>query len=380
MKIFSASAILHRAGEGFFSLWPCQAQVLTQERIICMIELVNVEKTYYSKAGDIHALHKTNISIKAGEIFGIIGLSGAGKSTLVRCINMLERPTAGQVFVDGAELTSMTDAQLRKARQSIGMIFQHFNLLTSRTVYQNIAFPLEIQGMSKAEIDKRVRPLLELVQLEERADYYPSQLSGGQKQRVGIARALASNPKVLLCDEATSALDPQTTKSILELLKDINKKLNLTIVLITHQMEVVKAICDIVAVIENGDIIEEGPMVDVFTNPQHPTTKEFTKSVINAEIPDMIKNMKLTDTYKEGSKLIVRISFIGDSASEPIVSGMVKRFAVDVSILYGNIDQLKDVPFGTLIIEVSGDKSGIKNALEYLHSQNLKTEVIGYES
>ena len=380
MKIFSASAILHRAGEGFFSLWPCQAQVLTSERIISMIELVNVEKTYSSKAGDIHALHKTNISIKAGEIFGIIGLSGAGKSTLVRCINMLERPTAGQVFVDGAELTSMTDAQLRKARQSIGMIFQHFNLLTSRTVYQNIAFPLEIQGMSKSEIDKRVRPLLELVQLEERADYYPSQLSGGQKQRVGIARALASNPKVLLCDEATSALDPQTTKSILELLKDINKKLNLTIVLITHQMEVVKAICDRVAVIENGDIIEEGPMVDVFTNPQHPTTKEFTKSVINAEIPDMIKNMKLTDTYKEGSKLIVRISFIGDSASEPIVSGMVKRFAVDVSILYGNIDQLKDVPFGTLIIEVSGDKSGIKNALEYLHSQNLKTEVIGYES
>ena len=380
MKIFSASAILHRAGEGFFSLWPCQAQVLTSERIISMIELVNVEKTYYSKAGDIHALHKTNISIKAGEIFGIIGLSGAGKSTLVRCINMLERPTAGQVFVDGAELTSMTDAQLRKARQSIGMIFQHFNLLTSRTVYQNIAFPLEIQGLSKSEIDKRVRPLLELVQLEERADYYPSQLSGGQKQRVGIARALASNPKVLLCDEATSALDPQTTKSILELLKDINKKLNLTIVLITHQMEVVKAICDRVAVIENGDLIEEGPMVDVFTNPQHPTTKEFTKSVINAEIPDMIKNMQLTDTYKEGSKLIVRISFIGDSASEPIVSGMVKRFAVDVSILYGNIDQLKDVPFGTLIIEVSGDKSGIKNALEYLHSQNLKTEVIGYES
>ena len=234
--------------------------------------------------------------------------------------------------------------------------------------------------MSKAEIDKRVRPLLELVQLEERADYYPSQLSGGQKQRVGIARALASNPKVLLCDEATSALDPQTTKSILELLKDINKKLNLTIVLITHQMEVVKTICDRVAVIENGDIIEEGPMVDVFTNPQHPTTKEFTKSVINAEIPDMIKNMQLTDTYKDGSKLIVRISFIGDSASEPIVSGMVKRFAVDVSILYGNIDQLKDVPFGTLIIEVSGDKDGIKNALEYLHSQNLKTEVIGYES
>lgn len=345
-----------------------------------MIELVNVEKTYYSKAGDIHALKKTTLSIKAGEIFGIIGLSGAGKSTLVRCINMLERPTNGQVFVNNEELTAMSEAQLRKARQSIGMIFQHFNLLTSRTVYQNIAFPLEIQGLSKAEIDKRVRPLLELVQLQDRANYYPSQLSGGQKQRVGIARALASNPKVLLCDEATSALDPQTTKSILELLQDINKKLNLTIVLITHQMEVVKMICDRVAVMENGNIIEEGSMVDMFTNPQHPTTKEFTKSVVNAEIPEMIKKLPLTDTYKNGSKLIVRISFIGDSAGEPIVSGMVKHFAVDVSILYGNIDQLKDVPFGTLIIEISGDKEGINNALDYLHQQNLKTEVIGYES
>lgn len=345
-----------------------------------MIELVNVEKTYYSKAGDIHALKKTTLSIKAGEIFGIIGLSGAGKSTLVRCINMLERPTNGQVFVNNEELTAMSEAQLRKARQSIGMIFQHFNLLTSRTVYQNIAFPLEIQGLSKAEIDKRVRPLLELVQLQDRANYYPSQLSGGQKQRVGIARALASNPKVLLCDEATSALDPQTTKSILELLQDINKKLNLTIVLITHQMEVVKMICDRVAVMENGNIIEEGSMVDMFTNPQHPTTKEFTKSVVNAEIPEMIKKLTLTDTYKNGSKLIVRISFIGDSAGEPIVSGMVKRFAVDVSILYGNIDQLKEVPFGTLIIEISGDRDGITKALDYLHQQNLKTEVIGYES
>ncbi len=345
-----------------------------------MIELVNVEKTYYSKAGDIHALNTTNLSIKAGEIFGIIGLSGAGKSTLVRCINMLERPTAGQVFVDGEELTAMNDAQLRKTRQSIGMIFQHFNLLTSRTVYDNIAFPLEIQGLSKAEIEKRVRPLLELVQLESRANYYPSQLSGGQKQRVGIARALASNPKVLLCDEATSALDPQTTKSILELLQDINKKLNLTIVMITHQMEVVKTICDRVAVIEAGNIIEEGPMVDVFTNPQHPTTKEFTKSVINAEIPKMVKNKNLSENYTDGSKLIARISFIGSSAGEPIISGLVKHFDVDISILYGNIDQLKDVSFGTLIVEICGTKDGIANALEYLHKQNLKTEVIGYES
>lgn len=345
-----------------------------------MIELINVEKTYYSKAGDIHALNKTNLHIKEGEIFGIIGLSGAGKSTLVRCINMLERPTAGQVFVDGADLTAMNDAQLRKARQSIGMIFQHFNLLASRTVYDNIAFPLEIQGLSKSEIEKRVRPLLELVQLETRANYYPSQLSGGQKQRVGIARALASNPKVLLCDEATSALDPQTTKSILELLLDINKKMNLTIVMITHQMEVVRTVCDRVAVIEHGDIIEEGSMIDVFTNPQHPTTKEFTKSVINAETPDMIKQKNLSATYVNGSKLLVRVSFLGDSAGEPIISNLVKRFSVDVSILYGNIDQLKDMPFGTLIIEVCGDKDAIDHALDYLHKQNLKTEVIGYES
>jgi len=406
-------SILRRAGEGFFLRRPSitwrqtytgqcnfkEASVafylennlshsnkdriripVTLERNTRMIELVNVEKTYYSKAGDIHALHKTSLSIKAGEIFGIIGLSGAGKSTLVRCINMLEKPTAGQVFVDGQELTAMSEAQLRKARQSIGMIFQHFNLLASRTVYDNIAFPLEIQGLSKSEIDKRVRPLLELVQLESRANYYPSQLSGGQKQRVGIARALASNPKVLLCDEATSALDPQTTKSILHLLQDINKKMNLTIVLITHQMEVVKTICDRVAVIESGDIIEEGPMIDVFTNPQHPTTKEFTKSVINAELPDIVKQMKLSDTYTEGSKLLVRISFIGDSASEPIISGMVKHFDVDVSIISGNTDQLKDVLFGTLLIEISGNRERIKNALEYLHQQHLKTEVIGYES
>lgn len=345
-----------------------------------MIELINVEKTYFSKAGDIHALKKTNLSIKEGEIFGIIGLSGAGKSTLVRCINMLERPTAGQVFVDGAELTKMSDAQLRKARQNIGMIFQHFNLLTSRTVYDNVAFPLEIQGLSKAEIDKRVRPLLELVGLETRGDYYPSQLSGGQKQRVGIARALASNPKVLLCDEATSALDPQTTKSILELLLDINKKMHLTIVLITHQMEVVTTVCDRVAVIENGVIIEEGDMVDVFINPKTETTREFTKSVVSVELPSIIKKEKLSAEYVEGSKLIARLTFVGDSAGEPIVSGLVKHHNVDVSIISGNIDQLKDMPYGMLLIEVSGDKASIESALNYLDERQLKTEVIGYES
>lgn len=344
-----------------------------------MIELVNVEKTYFSKAGDIHALKTTNLKIDEGEVFGIIGLSGAGKSTLVRCINMLEKPTAGKVFVDGEELTAMSEAQLRKTRQSIGMIFQHFNLLTSRTVAQNIAFPLEIQGKSKAEIDKRVQEMLELVQLQDRGDYYPSQLSGGQKQRVGIARALASNPKVLLCDEATSALDPQTTQSILQLLKDINEKLHLTIVMITHQMEVVKTICDRVAVIENGVIIEQGSMVEVFTNPQTATTKEFTKTV-TGDLPDAIKRKKLSDTYTEGSSLLATLTFIGDSADEPVVSGLIKRFNVEVSILFGNISELKDTPYGTLTVEISGNREAIAQALQYLKDRDLKLEVLGYES
>ena len=222
-----------------------------------MIRLVDVEKTYYSKAGNIEALKKTNIEVKEGEIFGIIGLSGAGKSTLIRCINMLEVPTGGQVFVDGQELTAMNEAQLRKARQNIGMIFQHFNLLASRTVYDNVAFPLEIEGMEKEKIAERVGELLDLVQLRDRADYYPSQLSGGQKQRVGIARALASNPKVLLSDEATSALDPQTTKSILQLLRDINKRLNLTIVMITHDMNIASHARRVVHIID-GELTEGG--------------------------------------------------------------------------------------------------------------------------
>ncbi len=344
-----------------------------------MIELVNVEKTYFSKAGDIHALKTTNIKVNQGEIYGIIGLSGAGKSTLVRCINMLEKPTSGKVFVDGQELTAMNDSQLRKARQNIGMIFQHFNLLTSRTVAQNIAFPLEIQGKSKAEIDKKVKEMLELVQLEDRGGYYPSQLSGGQKQRVGIARALASDPKVLLCDEATSALDPQTTQSILQLLKEINEKLHLTIVMITHQMEVVKTVCDRVAVIENGIIIEEGNMVDVFSNPQQPTTKEFTKTV-TGDIPEAIKRKKLSPTYTEGSNLLAQLTFIGDSADEPVVSGLIKRFDVEVSILFGNISELKNTPYGTLIVEIEGNREALKKALQYLKDRDLKLEVLGYES
>ena len=342
-----------------------------------ILKVVDLQKKFHK----LEVLKGISTTFHENEVVSIIGPSGGGKSTFLRCLNLLEQPTSGQILFDGTDICTIKGKAIDHCRQRMGMVFQQFNLFSNMDVMHNLtAAPVRIKGMSQSDAQEKALELLAKVGLADRADAYPSQLSGGQKQRVGIARALASNPKVLLCDEATSALDPQTTKSILELLQDINKKLNLTIVLITHQMEVVKTICDRVAVIENGDIIEEGSMVDVFTNPQHPTTKEFTKSVINAEIPEMVKNKNLSANYTEGSKLIVRLSFIGDSAGEPIVSGMVKRFDVDVSILYGNIDQLKDVPFGTLIIEISGTEGGIKNALEYLHQQNLKTEVIGYES
>jgi D-methionine transport system ATP-binding protein len=357
-----------------------------REKEILMIKLVDVEKTYFSKAGDISALKKTNIEVKEGEIFGIIGLSGAGKSTLIRCINMLEVPTGGQVFVDGQELTAMNEAQLRKARQNIGMIFQHFNLLASRTVFDNIAFPLEIQGMTKDKIAERVGELLDLVQLTDRADYYPSQLSGGQKQRVGIARALASNPKVLLSDEATSALDPQTTKSILQLLRDINKRLNLTIVMITHQMEVVKEICDRVAVIENGVIIEEGTMYKVFTEPQMETTQEFVKTVNDIKIPPIIDTHAMKQQYFPGARLLVNLTFLdsGESkekktgADQPLVSALIKKFGVDVNIISGKVDYLKDIPYGTLLVEIMGDEKGIADSVQYAKDAGVKVEVIGY--
>ena len=345
-----------------------------------MIQLEHIEKIYHTASGDLHALKDINLTINEGEIFGIIGLSGAGKSTLVRCINMLERPTSGKVFVDGQEMTALSEEQLRKARQNIGMIFQHFNLLASRTVYGNIAFPLEIQGLDKAAIKKKVEPLLELVGLSDRADHYPSQLSGGQKQRVGIARALASDPKVLLCDEATSALDPQTTESILNLLRDINKRLHITIVMITHQMNVVKEICDRVAVIENGEIIEQGSMVDIFTNPQKATTKEFVASIQHNDLPDFVKKMDVHKAYQSGDKALVSLSFIGESAGEPVVSVLIKSYDTNVNILTANIETLQDTPFGTLLIELEGDEDHLKKALDYLHSRQVKDEVIGYVS
>ena len=327
-----------------------------------MIDLVNVEKTYYSKAGDIHALHKTSLSIKAGEIFGIIGLSGAGKSTLVRCINMLEKPTAGQVFVDGQELTAMSEKQLRKARQSIGMIFQHFNLLASRTVYDNIAFPLEIQGLSKSEIDKRVRPLLELVQLETRANYYPSQLSGGQKQRVGIARALASNPKVLLCDEATSALDPNTTKSILELLKKINRELGITVIVITHEMAVIESICDRVAIIDHSHIAESGKVSEIFSGPK----SEIGRQLILGETAGQ------KTSFARARQ--IRVIFNGQESSEPIISNMVLACKVPVNILLADTHDIGGKAMGQMLLQLPEDEVDAGRICNY-----LKTVGVTYE-
>ncbi|MCH3951247.1 MAG: methionine ABC transporter ATP-binding protein [Acidaminococcus sp.] len=343
-----------------------------------MIELQHINKIYHSKAGDLQALTDINLTINDGEIYGIIGLSGAGKSTLVRCINMLETPTSGTVIVNGKDMTKLSATELRKARQDIGMIFQHFNLLSTRMVYGNVAFPLEIQGLSKDEIKKKVEPLLDLVGLSDRADHYPSQLSGGQKQRVGIARALASNPRVLLCDEATSALDPQTTEAILTLLRDINKRLNLTIVMITHQMNVVREICDHVAVIEAGKIIEKGSIFDVFTNPKTPTTKEFVASVQNEDLPEVIQKLDIKKNYESGDKALVRLHFIGESANEPVIATLIKKYNIDVNIVAGNIETLQETPYGMLLIGMDADEEHMKLAMDYLHEKNLQIEVIGY--
>ena len=344
-----------------------------------MIRFSKVEKTYDSPAGPVPALKGIDLEIAKGEIFGIIGLSGAGKSTLVRCINMLERPTGGQVMVDGQDMTALNDSELRAARKDIGMIFQHFNLLSSATVYDNIAFPLKLAGKSDKDIKEKVEPLLKLVGLEAKADQYPSQLSGGQKQRVGIARALASEPKVLLCDEATSALDPQTTKAILELIRDINRKLQLTVVVITHEMQVIKDICDKVAVIDKGVIAEQGTVLEVFTNPQQPITKEFISVLLSNDLPAAFRGGEISPEPAEDAYLLLRLTFIGESADDPVIADMIRKFPeVETTLLFGNLDHIKSTPFGRMIIGLRGDKEQVQAALDYLKSRELKEEVIGY--
>ena len=336
-----------------------------------MIEIHHLTKIYSDGQRELRALDDVSLQIKPGEIFGIIGLSGAGKSTLVRCINMLERPQAGQVLVNGVEMTALSKGDLRTARQKIGMIFQHFNLLSSRTVFRNVAFPLEITGVPKAEIKERVDELLRLVGLEDKADSYPAQLSGGQKQRVGIARALANRPEVLLCDEATSALDPETTTAVLELLQDINRKMGLTILLITHEMPVIQQSCDRVAVIEDGRIVECGPVLEVFTRPKTEPARRLVRGVIDIEIPS-----ELLEQHANGDGSLLKISFIGASAGRPIMGDLMQRFPVMVNILFGRIDHVKDTPFGTLVVQLSGEAQAIAEATQFLAGQDLHLEVL----
>ncbi|MBR1579462.1 MAG: methionine ABC transporter ATP-binding protein [Selenomonadaceae bacterium] len=344
-----------------------------------MIRLTGLEKIYKTANGEVPALKGIDLHIERGEIFGIIGLSGAGKSTLIRCINMLERPTAGSVLVDGKELTTMSDAELRDMRKQIGMIFQHFNLLSSATVYDNTAFPLRLAGVAEDQIKAKVEPLLHLVGLSDKADQYPAQLSGGQKQRVGIARALASDPKVLLCDEATSALDPQTTKSILELIRDINRKLALTVVVITHEMQVIKDICDKVAVIDGGVITEEGSVVDVFTNPQKAITKEFISVLLSNELPVAFRGNAISTYETPGSLLLLRLTFIGETADDPALARMIRAVpTVECTMLFGSLDQIHGIPFGRMIVGLSGERADIDRAIDFLEHQDLKLEVIGY--
>ncbi|MBP3690599.1 MAG: methionine ABC transporter ATP-binding protein [Schwartzia sp.] len=343
-----------------------------------MITLSHIEKTYAGADGAVTALKDISLTVAKGEIFGVIGLSGAGKSTLVRCINLLERPTKGSVIVDGLDMMALSDAELRKARKSIGMIFQHFNLLSSATVYDNVAFPLRLSGMAEDAIRAKVEPLLSLVGLDDKAQQSPSQLSGGQKQRVGIARALASEPKVLLCDEATSALDPQTTKAILELIRDINQKLGLTVVIITHEMQVIKDICDKVAVIEDGVIAEQGPVAEVFLNPRQKITKDFIGVLMGNDLPAELRGVPISEAPIEGGKLLVRLTFFGESANAPVISDLVKGHNIDAAILYGNIDAIKDTPYGRMLLGLSGTPGAVEEALSFLREKDLRIEVIGY--
>ena len=337
-----------------------------------MIQLNHISKTFGGERTGVHAVQDVSLEIEAGEVFGIIGYSGAGKSTLVRCINLLERPTSGTVMVDGRELTRMPERELRQERKKISMIFQHFNLMPSRTVAQNVAFPL--RGVDKAEAARKVKSLLELVDLPDKADAYPSQLSGGQKQRVAIARALASDPKVLLCDEATSALDPQTTRSILRLIQDINHKTGITVVIITHEMAVVKDICQRVAVMDGGRVVEMGDVFSVFSTPKEAVTRSFIATTSNLSKVDELIESGSPIVDLEPGQLIVRMTYTRKNVSEAIISDISRRFGIDINIIYSNLEIIDDAPLGGLVAVLSGDR--IQEALEYWTAKNVRAEVL----
>ncbi|OBT06657.1 D-methionine ABC transporter, ATP-binding protein [Vibrio sp. UCD-FRSSP16_10] len=342
-----------------------------------MIEIKQVNKVFYQGSTPINALKDINLTVASGNIFGVIGSSGAGKSTLIRCVNMLEAPSSGEVIVDGIDLTKLSKAELSQARRNIGMIFQHFNLLSSRTVFNNIALPLELAGKSKEYIEKKVTELLGLVGLADKRDTYPANLSGGQKQRVAIARALSSDPKVLLCDEATSALDPATTQSILGLLKTINRKLGITILIITHEMDVVKNICHEVAIIGGGKLVEKGTVGEIFAHPKTELAHQFIRSTLDLSIPEDYESRLLPERV-EGSYALVRLEFTGASVNAPVISQIARKFNIDISILSSDLDYAGGVKFGMMVAEVFGDEESYDAAIQYLEDQKIKVEVLGY--
>ena len=345
-----------------------------------MIDLKDVSVIFQGdKQKEIKAVQNVSLHVNKGDVYGIVGYSGAGKSTLVRTINLLQRPTSGKVVINKKVITDLSEKELRQARKKIGMIFQHFNLMGSRTIFDNVAFPLKRSKLTKSQISKKVLELLDLVGLGDKADAYPSQLSGGQKQRVAIARALANDPEILLCDEATSALDPKTTSSILELLKKLNKDLGLTIVIITHEMQVVKEICNKVAVMEDGHVIEEGSLLEIFTSPQNQLTIDFINTATHVDqgidtvlAHPTLLNLKETD-------VLAKLSFVGGSTSEPLIAKLNNSFQVQGNILFGNVEILQETPVGTLLLVLSGSTEKIAEAIDYLQSNDVTVSIISAE-
>jgi D-methionine transport system ATP-binding protein len=335
-----------------------------------LIKLEHISKTFRVGKNKIEALKDVSLEVNKGEIFGVIGFSGAGKSTLIRCINLLERPTNGKVFVEDRNVLTLNKKDLRKLRRKIGMIFQGYNLLETATVYENIATPLRLEGVPKDEIKQRAEKYLDIVGLTDRRNAFPSQLSGGQKQRVAIARALAHEPEILLSDEATSALDPNTTDAILELLLRVNKELGITIFLITHELNVIQRICDRVAVMENGKVVEQGSVVDVFTRPQQAMTKRFISNEAKFAIPAQLRG----ELLKTGK--LVKLTFLGESSKDPVLATLAKQFDVLPSIIAGGIDQLKDQSVGNLLVHIKGDQSKVETAVKFLHEQDVLVEEV----
>lgn len=335
-----------------------------------MIKLSNITKVFHQGTRTIQALNNVSLHVPAGQIYGVIGASGAGKSTLIRCVNLLERPTEGSVLVDGQELTTLSESELTKARRQIGMIFQHFNLLSSRTVFGNVALPLELDNTPKDEIKRRVTELLSLVGLGDKHDSYPSNLSGGQKQRVAIARALASDPQILLCDEATSALDPQTTSSILALLKDINKRFGITIAVITHQMAVVREICNRVAIMKDGQVVENGSTVEIFNHPKSEVARELLRKDDGGDTDG--DDQQTANQIQDGTK--IRIVFTENSAFEPVIANMILTFKEPINILKAATKNVGGVAKGEMILEIPNDSTNVKAMEQYLIDRGLEIE------